>query len=118
MNVAETPVVIQQIDNVLLVPLQGPIHEQQLSELNDAILKYLEHQHSDGVILDMTGVEVLDASDFEKLKLMMNSVALMGAQMVLVEIRPGVAAGLTMLDVDLSWSRTARTVELGMEYFK
>jgi hypothetical protein len=45
------------------------------------------------------------------------TVELLGARVVLAGIRPGVAAGLTMLEVEAAWVRPVRTVEQAMALF-
>jgi hypothetical protein len=39
----------------------------------------------------------------------------MGATVVLAGVQPGVAAGLVVLDADIGWAKTARTVDLALE---
>jgi len=110
----EVRVVLQSIDGILLLPLQSEIHHDLLIELGNTLLGYLEEHGARGVVLDMAGVEVLDQHDFDELRRVVVSATLMGASVVLAGIRPGVAAGLTMLDVDDSWVRAAGTVEQAM----
>jgi len=111
LSVDDARVVLQSVGGILLVPLHGPVHEELLSNLGESLLGYLQRQGARGVVLDMAGVEVLDADDFEGLRRVVESAMLMGAPVVFAEIRPGVAAGLTMLDVDDTWVRAVRTVE-------
>ena len=117
MSVGEARVVLQPVGRLLLVPLQGPVNEALLAELRDRILGYLNREGARGIVLDMAGVEVLDEYDFEGLRRVVESATLMGAPVVFAGIRPGVAAGLTMLDVDDEWVRAVRTVEQGMGLF-
>jgi rsbT antagonist protein RsbS len=114
----ETPIDLQQVGNILLVPLQGLVHDELMNDLCNEVLAYLQYKRPEGVILNMAGIEVLDRHDLERLKTMVESVALMGAPVVLAEVRPGVAAGLTMLDADYSWVIAKRTVELAMAHFQ
>ncbi len=110
-------VVLQPVGSIVLVPLQGPVNEALLSELRDTILAHLSRTGARGVVLDMSGIEVLDRHDLENLRRVVQTASLMGAPTVLAAVRPGVAAGLTMLDVDDSWVHAVRTVEQGMALF-
>lgn len=110
-------VVLQPVGRLVLVPVQGPVNEALLARLRDRILGYLNREGARGVVLDMGGVEVLDEHDFESLRRVVECATLMGAPVVFAEIRPGVAAGLTMLDVDDGWVRAVRTVEQAMVLF-
>ncbi len=114
MNRGDADVVLQPIGKLVLVPLRGPMHDNLAEDLRDRVLDHLHHEGAQGIVLDMAGVEVLDLHDFETLRTVVESATLMGAPVVLAGVRPGVAAGLTMLDVDDHWVRSTRTVEQAM----
>lgn len=104
-------VVLQPVDGVLLVPVQGPVSAELLDLLRDEVLQHLQRHGGRGVVLDLGGVHVLDATDFEALRGVVNAASLMGVPAVLAAMRPGVAAALTWLDVDDSWVTAARSVD-------
>jgi anti-anti-sigma regulatory factor len=110
----EVRIVLQPVGGLLLCPLQGEFHQDLLEKLGNTLLGYLQVHGARGVVLDMAGIEVIDHHDFDGLRRVVESATLMGAPVVLAGIRPGVAAGLTMLGVDDSWVRAARTVEQAM----
>jgi rsbT antagonist protein RsbS len=114
LRAGDARVVLQPVGGLILVPLQGPIHEDLLTDLGESLLGYLQQQGARGVVLDMAGVEVIDEYDFDGLRRIVESAALMGAPVVLAGVRPSVAAGLTMLGVDDTWVRAVRTVEQAM----
>jgi rsbT antagonist protein RsbS len=114
LSAGDVRVVLQPIGDLVLLPLQGQIHPDLLTDLEGALLDYLQQHGARGVILDMVGVEVLDQHDFDGLRRVVEGATLMGAPVVLAGIRPSVAAGLTMLGVDDSWVRAVRTVEQAM----
>jgi len=111
-------VVLQRLGNAVLIPVQGPITDGLLQGLRRELLAHLQRAGTRGVVFDMTGVEVMDADDFEHLRQVAVSASLMGATVLLAGVQPGVAAGLVLLDADLSWARTTRTVERAMEALK
>jgi len=113
-----SPIVLQPVGDFLVVPLQGPLTKDLLRDLSASLLAYLRRTKPVGVIFDMAGIQVLDAQDFENLKALAASARLMGTSTVFAGIQPGAAAGLTMLDIDGSWMRAARTVERAMSLFK
>ena len=110
----DTSIVFQPVGNFLVVPLQGPVHEELLVNLGDDLLDYIGEFQPKGVILDMAGIQVLDKHDFESLTSLIKSAELLGPAVVLSSVQPGVAAGLTMLNVDFSSIRATRTVEQAM----
>jgi rsbT antagonist protein RsbS len=111
-------VVLQRVGNAVLIPVHGPITDDLLQALRRVLLAHLEQGGTRGVVFDMSGVEVMDADDFARLRQVAVSATLMGATVLLAEVQSGVAAGLVLLDADISWARTTRTVELAMEALK
>jgi rsbT antagonist protein RsbS len=111
MSTSEIRVVVQEVGGKLIVPLQDPVHDRFLDEMRSAVLAHLHHRGAGAVVLDMSGVEVLDVHDFEKIRRISEALTLMGASVLLAGLRPGVAAGLVSLDVDDSWVCAALSVE-------
>jgi rsbT antagonist protein RsbS len=110
----DTRVVLQAVGGHILVPLQGPVGEALLNDLEEALLDHLHRHGARGVVLDLAGVDVLDQHDFDRLRRIVSSATLMGAKVVLAGVRPSVAAGITSLEADGRWARATRTVEQAM----
>jgi rsbT antagonist protein RsbS len=113
----ESSIVLQPVGGLVVIPLRDPIYHEVMADLSNRVLEHLHRDRARGIIFDMSGVEVLDEQDFEDLRRIAQGAALMGAPVVFAEIRPGVAAGLTMLNVDETWVRAARTVDQALELF-
>ena len=62
----------------------------------------------------LAGIKVLDLHDFDNLRGLAETAQLIGAPVVFAGIQPGVAAGLTMLDADTTWIRTALNADQAM----
>jgi len=112
---SEARVILQKVAGVIVAPLPDPVHDGFLEELRHAILDYMHHNAISGLILDLSGVEALDQHDFERLRRVADGVTLMGAPVVLAGMKPGVAAGLVMLDVNDAWVIPSLSVEAAME---
>lgn len=117
MNKIETNVVLQKVGDLVVVPIRGPVSHELLMDLSAKILDHLHQIGARGIVLDMAGVEILDEQDFDDLRKVAQSASLMGTLVVLAGIRPGVAVGLTMLDVEDNWIHATRTVDLAMDVF-
>lgn len=115
MQQSETRVVLQQVEGVLIIPFPDPVHDAFLAELQASTLDYLHRSPVSGLVLDLSAVEILDEHDFSRIRAICHGAGLMGARIVLAGIRPGVAAGLAMMDLDASWADTALTVDDAME---
>jgi len=117
LTTVQSRVVLQPVGDLVLVPLQGPVNPSLLDELRQRVLEHLEQVGARGLVFDMAGVAVLDEHDFQGLHDVVCCADLMGAPVVFAGIQPGVAAGLTMLDVDARWIEAVRTVEQAMAVF-
>lgn len=112
---SEARVILQRVEGVLIVPLPDPMADAFLDELRPTVLEYMRDHPIAGLILDLSGVEALDEHDFERLRRVADGVTLMGAPVVLAGMKPGVAAGLVMLDVNDAWVIPSLSVEAAME---
>ncbi len=118
MQESEARVVLQQVEGILIIPVPDPVHDAFLAQLRHLVLEYLHRHPISGVVLDLSTVEILDEHDFGMIRAVCEGARLMGARVVLAGVRPGVAAGLAMMDLDASWSDSALTVDDAMERFR
>lgn len=115
MSANDARVILQKINRVVVVPVPDLVGNDFFAEVKRQLLDLLQREQVTGIILDLTGVELLDAHDFRHLQQTWQSTRLMGCATVLAGIKPGVAAALSMLDVHDEWVTTALSVELAME---
>lgn len=54
-----------------------------------------------GVILDVSGVQIMDVEDFELLRRSMAMASILGARSILVGLQPGIVSSLIGLDCDV-----------------
>ncbi len=110
--------ILQRVEGIVIIPVPDPITDAFMTDLRATVLDYMKKNKISGLVLDLSGVELLDGHDFENLKRVRDGVELMGAPVVLAGIRPGVAAGLAGLDMDDRWVRPSRSVEAAMEMLR
>ena len=108
---SDARVILQSLHGVLVVPLPDPIGADYFAELNHHLLDFLHRESVGGIILDMSSVQLLDVADFEWIHKVWKTTHLMGTPMVLAGLNPGVAAALTMMNVDDTWVQSAMSVE-------
>lgn len=87
---------------VLVMPLIGVVDSQRASQFTDVLLQGVTAHRAHTVILDITGVGVVDTPVAEALVRASQAVKLLGATAVLTGIRPEVAATLVAMGADLS----------------
>ncbi|WP_437527232.1 substrate-binding domain-containing protein [Sorangium sp. So ce726] len=90
---------IPLLRGVLLVPLIGAIDRDRALQVLTAVVEGVGRHGARFVLLDITGVPTVDAQVAQALGQTSRAVALLGARVVLVGVRPEIARSL--IDVDL-----------------
>ncbi|WP_437758485.1 PAS domain-containing protein [Sorangium sp. So ce1389] len=88
-------------DGILVVPLVGHIDPARSAQITGALLQGIERHRADFVILDLTGVPLIDGAVTAHLLRAAHAVRLLGAQCILVGISPAIAGALVPLGADL-----------------
>lgn len=109
-----TPI-IQVWDEVLTVPMMGVIDPRRAADLTDDLLAEVARTRARFTILDLTGVEVLDAATASHILHMVASIRLLGAEGIITGIKPTVAQTMIALGVDLSTIVTLATLRDGLK---
>lgn len=98
-------------EDTLIVPLIGSIDSARAAQLLNNLLTQIEGRPIRTVIIDVTGVPVVDTQVAQSLLRTADATRLMGARTMLVGIRPEVAQALVGLGVDLAELHTAATLQ-------
>lgn len=101
---------------VLVLPLVGQIDPRRASQIMEALLEGISTQVADVVIIDITGVPVVDTQVANYLIQAARAARLLGAKIVLVGIGPEIAQTIIQLGVDLSDITTRANLESGISY--
>lgn len=110
-----TPIV-PLLQGVLLMPLVGSVDSVRGGQILERLLQAVEQQQAQVVLVDITGVPVVDTSVAQILLQSVQAVAFLGAEAVLVGIRPEVAQTLISLGVNLSKITTRADLQSGVVY--
>ncbi len=110
-----TPV-IQIWNDVVAMPLIGEIDTSRAKEIMENLLNAILETKATYVLLDITGVPIVDTGVAESLIKTVEAARLLGAQCVLTGIRPEVAQTLVMLGVDLGSIVTKADFRNGLAY--
>ncbi len=102
---------LQLIQGCLVASIQIDLTEQVLSLFREELLERIASTHVHGVVLDVSGVEVMDSTDFEMLKTTMTMASVMGATPIIVGLKPGVVSALVDMDVDTRGVRAALNLD-------
>ncbi|HYF64965.1 MAG TPA: HAMP domain-containing protein [Herpetosiphonaceae bacterium] len=96
---------------VLVVPLVGNPDTASLLSGQDRLLNEVVARHARTVMIDVTGMTLIDTQTSLVLIQMANAIGLLGARLVLVGVRPEVAQSLVTLGVELDRIETHATLQ-------
>lgn len=103
--------VIPVRDDTLVIPLIGSIDTNRVQQLLASALRSLEQTRARILVIDVTGVAVIDSHVAAALIQVARAARLMGAETILAGIRPEVAQTLVSLGAGLNEMRTAATLQ-------
>ena len=100
----------------LVMPLVGALTTDRLEQVQSQGLRALERSRARTLVLDITGVPVVDSQVAQGLLQTMRSARLLGAEAVLVGIRPEVAQTMVGLGIDLGDVRTFNDLQSALQH--
>jgi rsbT antagonist protein RsbS len=111
---ADIPGVAMQLSRgVVVASIQVDLDDDVLARFREDLLERLHESGSEGVILDVSGLQTLDSEEFAALRRIMTMTSLMGAESVLVGLQPGVVSSLIETGVDVEGLRVAINLDAG-----
>ncbi|MCD6156165.1 MAG: STAS domain-containing protein [Candidatus Atribacteria bacterium] len=110
-----TPV-IHLWKDVLLAPIIGTLDSQRAQSMSEKVLNAVSETGAKLVIVDVTGVPLIDTIVGEFLIEMFSAVKLLGADVILTGIKPEIAHTLVKLDIDFDMVNIKRDLESALKY--
>ena len=105
-----TPI-IEIWDDILTLPIVGVVDSRRSLEMTERLLSAIVVQRAQCVIIDVTGVDIVDTMTADHFVRMIRSAELLGVHCVVCGISPHVAQTLTRIDVDLGGVETLRSLK-------
>ncbi|KYF81443.1 sugar regulator [Sorangium cellulosum] len=102
--------------NILVMPIVGTMDAQRSGRFIESMLQDITEHHARVVLVDVTGMAVVDAASVEHLLRAARAARLLGAEVVLVGVTPAAARLMVEQGVDLGSLITRSTLELGFAY--
>ncbi|HET8661836.1 MAG TPA: STAS domain-containing protein [Micromonosporaceae bacterium] len=109
---------VLKIGDILLVSIQVDLEDQSAIQLQDDLAEQIVATGAHGVIIDITGLEIVDSFIGRMLSSIASISRVLDAQTVVVGMRPAVAITLVELGLSLRGVRTALDVERGMQLLR
>lgn len=102
MNEAYNQIPIIKLWHLLLVPLQGEMTDDVASRLMAEVLERIYRDGSSGLVVDITGLWIIDSHLCSVLSQISEAAALMGAKTVICGMKPEIALTLESMGVHLN----------------
>jgi rsbT co-antagonist protein RsbR len=109
-----TPV-LQIRDQLLIIPVVGLVDSYRAKILTEALLKAIRERRAKGVVMDITGVPLVDSKVANHLAQACEAARLMGALVVLTGISSEIALTLVTIGAQLRGVRTVGDLQGGIE---
>ena len=108
--------VIPVFEGIIVLPLIGNIDTQRATQVLEGLLNGIERYRARVVLIDVTGVPIVDTSVANHLLQAAQAARLLGAEAVLVGVRPEVAQTMVQLGVAHTGLTTRADLQSGIEY--
>ncbi len=103
--------VIPVMQGVLVLPLIGMFDDERIDRFNRVMLEAVENYKAHTILIDVTGVPLIDDEQAARIWRAIRAARLLGAESVLIGVRPEIAQSLVALGTNLSDVRTAATLQ-------
>jgi len=105
---------ILKLGEALLVTVQVDMHDRLAKALEDDLTQKIMDANAKGVLIDISGLDIVDSFMGRMLDTIATVARLLGAETVVVGMRASVAITLVELGLTLASVKTALNVERGM----
>jgi rsbT co-antagonist protein RsbR len=106
--------ILEVWDDVLVMPIIGVVDSRRTADMVQRLLAEVARSQASFVIIDLTGVEIVDTKTADHLIKLMRKVEVVGARCVLTGIRAAVAETLVDIGVDFGRITTLRNLKHGL----
>jgi rsbT antagonist protein RsbS len=114
-NVNRIPII--RLWRLLLVPVQGELTDSHAEQLRHEVLAEIHAAGSDGLVLDVTGLWLMDSHLCAVLTRLAQAASLMGTRTVVCGMSADVAITIQSMGLELRGVRTALTLEEALQSF-
>lgn len=109
-----TPI-IDLWDDILTLPIVGTVDTQRSVEMTEKLLHRVAESRARCVIIDITGVSVVDTMTADHFIKMVKAARLLGSYCVVTGISPEIAQTLVQSGVDIGDIKTLRSLKEGLK---
>ncbi|MBN1485431.1 MAG: STAS domain-containing protein [Chloroflexia bacterium] len=104
------------MEGVLILPLVGGIDSERARSITNEILQAVARERARVLLIDVTGIPVVDTMVANLLVQAVRAVRLLGCETILVGIRAEVARTMVQLGLEMEGLQTRRSLQDGLAY--
>jgi rsbT antagonist protein RsbS len=114
-NLEKATIPILKSGDYLITSPQVTLHDKIAVQYKTAILEKIVETKAKGLVLDLSAIDVVDSFLVKQIAEIATAAHIMGAEVVVVGLRPEVAMTLVEMGFTLEGIHTARDLEKGIE---
>lgn len=107
-------VLVTRMGETLLVSLRGDLDDSTVLRIEDQLATQVARVHAKGILIDVSGLDLVDSFIARVLARIVGIVRLLGAQGAVVGVQPAVAMTLVELGLPIGNLDTALNIEQGI----
>ena len=111
-------VVIQIQSDCVLASVQMDLDSELLIRLKKELLSFCFNKSIKGVILDLSGVSIIDSEDFKGIKEIISSIKLMGYPCILTGLGAPIVSSLVTIGADFKGIKAYNSLDQAISYFE
>ncbi len=93
-------VAIHAVRGIVVASVQTDLTEPVLARFQDELLSLIHRIGAGGVVIDLSGIDLLDSIEFYGLRRILKMAELLGARTILSGLRPGIVSSLVDANAD------------------
>ncbi|MFF4845399.1 STAS domain-containing protein [Streptomyces collinus] len=109
---------VLKIGEILLVSIQFDLEDQTVLDLQEDLSNRIVDTGAKGVVIDISALEIVDSFVGRMLATNASISRMLGAETIVVGMRPAVAMTLVELGLSLNGVRTALNLERGLKLLR
>jgi rsbT antagonist protein RsbS len=107
-------VTMYETQHCLVVPIQQELSREAAKGIQTSLLAHIHKKSIKGVLIDLSGVNIIDSVLWSTLLKTVQMIKMLGAQTIITGLSPGVVASIIDFNVETDDFTTALTLEAGL----
>jgi rsbT antagonist protein RsbS len=111
-------IAVHEFEGSLVAVIQIELSDEVIYRFREDLLAEIRRRGAPSVIVDLSGLDVMDLHEFDELRRVFRMASIMGCRPILAGLQPGIVAALVQMDADTDGLETALSVEQALELLR